>query len=332
VLSHDLEPNRAYAEVSKTAHELKQIGPELADMKISNQVAILYSLDSQNAMNFMPIKEGSERGWRPGQPSDTYMAAVAQLHDSLYRENVGSDFVFANSQASELAKYKLLIVPVLYVADDALLQRLSAYVHNGGHVLMTYKSGFTNENSAVRWERAPGPLREAAGFTYQEFSNLEKPLALKGDPFHVGAAADEVNTWAEFLQLTTAKPLAYYDHPFFGKWPAITLNNYGRGTLTYEGTLLSDGLQDAVVLDELKRDGLTGKDQELPPTLRVKHGMSHDGHPLHYFLNYSSEPVTLTYAYGAGKDLLTGQALRAGQQEKIGPWDVVIAEEASCAK
>jgi beta-galactosidase len=96
--------------------------------------------------------------------------------------------------------------------------------------------------------------------------------------------------------------------------------------------LLSDGLQDAVVLDELKRDGLTGKDQELPPTLRVKHGMSHDGHPLHYFLNYSSEPVTLTYAYGAGKDLLTGQALRAGQQEKIGPWDVVIAEEASGAK
>ena len=27
VLSHDLEPNRAYAEVSRTAHELQKIGP-----------------------------------------------------------------------------------------------------------------------------------------------------------------------------------------------------------------------------------------------------------------------------------------------------------------
>ena len=76
--------------------------------------------------------------------------------------------------------------PALYIADDALLQKISDYVKNGGHVVMTFKSGFANENSAVRWVRAPGPLREAAGFSYQEFSNLEKPLALKGDPFHAG--------------------------------------------------------------------------------------------------------------------------------------------------
>jgi len=38
----------------------------------------------------------------------------------------------------------------------------------------------------VRWERAPGPLREAAGINYQEFSNLERPLGLKGDPYHAG--------------------------------------------------------------------------------------------------------------------------------------------------
>ena len=86
----------------------------------------------------------------------------------------------------DFSAYKLLIVPALYISDDALLQRISDYVKNGGHVVMTFKSGFANENSAVRWVRAPGPLREAAGFSYQEFSNLEHPLALKDDPFHVG--------------------------------------------------------------------------------------------------------------------------------------------------
>ena len=227
----------------------------------------------------------------------------------------------------ELAQYKLLIVPCLYVADDALLKRISDYVHNGGHVLMTFKSGFTNENSAVRWELAPGPLREAAGFTYQEFSNLEHPLALKDDPFHVGEESNKVRTWAEFLQLDTAKPLAYYDHPFFGRWPAITENQYGSGTLLYEGTAVSDKLQDAIVLDALKEFGLTSSDQQLPPNVRVKHGIANDGQRLHYFLNYSSSPATMVYSYGAATDLLTGKGLTQGQQITIGPWDLVIAKE-----
>jgi beta-galactosidase len=47
-------------------------------------------------------------------------------------------------------------------------------------VVMTFKRGFCNECSTVRWEMAPGPLREAAGFHYQEFSSLGKPLAFEG--------------------------------------------------------------------------------------------------------------------------------------------------------
>jgi beta-galactosidase len=112
----------------------------------------------------------------------------------------------------------MLIVPMLYVADDALLERIKEYIRKGGRVVMTFKSGFTNENTAVRWTMAPGPLREALGFRYQEFSNLAQPLALKDDPYHTGDN-NKVQYWAEFLQLDKAKALAYYDHPFFGRWP-----------------------------------------------------------------------------------------------------------------
>jgi beta-galactosidase len=191
---------------------------------------------------------------------------------------------------------------------------------------MTFKSGFANENSAVRWERAPGPLRKAAGFSYQEFSNLEHPLALKGDPFHAGAD-NQVNTWAEFLQLDTAKPLAFYDHPFFGRWPAITRNQYGSGTLTYEGTAVSDKLQDLIVLDTLRECGLSSSDQELPPTVRLKQGVNTKGREIRYFLNYSSAPAEFTYDYSVAKDLLTGKDLSKGAKVEIGAWDVVIAEE-----
>ena len=236
VLSHDLEPNRAYAEVSRTAHELQKIGPHLVGLQIHNRVAILWSRDSLNAINFMPFTSSGKQ-WSSAPPVADYNSLVQQIYHSLYDLNVDADFVFPTTQ--DFSAYKLLIVPALYIADDALLKRISDYVKNGGHVVMTFKSGFANENSAVRWVRAPGPLREAAGFSYQEFSNLEHPLALKGDPFHVGveAASDnQVSYWAEFLIPEHAKPIAYYDHPFFGRWPAITENEFGSGTLLYEGT------------------------------------------------------------------------------------------------
>jgi beta-galactosidase len=60
-------------------------------------------------------------------------------------------------------------------------------LRNGGHLAMSFKSGFTDEYDTVRRSRIPGVLREAAGFSYQEFSNLKQPLALEGGPFHAGA-------------------------------------------------------------------------------------------------------------------------------------------------
>jgi len=59
ILSHDLEPNRAYAEVSRTAHELEKIGPHLVGLKVHRDVAILWSRDSANAIGFMPYGGGS---------------------------------------------------------------------------------------------------------------------------------------------------------------------------------------------------------------------------------------------------------------------------------
>jgi beta-galactosidase len=313
VLGHDLIPGRAYEEVSRTAHELQKLGPQLVDYQRKNHAAILYSNDSYYGIEFMKFSD-----------QVNYRSILQQMYHALYTDNIGVDFVFPDS--SNFADYSVLIVPPLYVASDELLKKLSAYVHNGGHLVMSLKSGFTNEYSTVRWEMAPGPLREAAGFHYQEFSNLVKPLALRDDPLHAGAE-NKVSDWAEFLIPDTAKPLAFYDHPFFGKYPAITENQFGKGTFTYEGTVLSDALQNAVLLNVLQEAGLTGPDQSLPPTVRVKHGSNRQGKTLHYYLNYSSDPQTLNYSYAAGTDLLTNNQIAAGQTVTVKPWDLVLVEE-----
>ena len=323
ILSHDLEPNRAYAEVSRTAHELEKIGPQLVGLKIHNQVAILWSRDSLNAISFMPFTSSGPQ-WNNDPPTADYTSLVRQIHKSLYDLNVGTDFVFPSTRS--FSNYKLLIVPELYISDDALLQRISDYVKNGGHVVMTFKSGFANENSAVRWVRAPGPLRPAAGFSYQEFSNLEHPLALKDDPFHVGSG-NEVRYWAEFLIPEHARALAYYDHPFFGRWPAITENDFGSGTLLYEGTYLSDRLQTAVLRRAIEEIGLDGPDQQMPASVHVQQGINRLGKRVRYYFNYSGAEVSLTYPYGTGMNLLNGNPIAHDAKITLAPWDLAIVEE-----
>ena len=322
VLGHDLEPNRAYAEMSRTGKELQKIGQRLVGLRIHNDVAILWSRDSLNALNDMPFAKQTQ--WGGGASNADYGSEVRQIHRALYDLNVGTDFVFPDT--ADLSAYKVLVVPSLYIADDALLQRIAEFVRKGGHVVMGFKSGFANENAAVRWTTAPGPLRQVLGFHYQEFSNLAQPLALKGDPFQAGDD-NKVRHWAEFLQLDTAKALAWYDHPFFGRWPAITANQFGAGKAVYEGTYLSDKLQKAVLQSVLQEKGLIGPDQQLPSHIQARTGVNRFGKTIRYYFNYSGNPATFTYRHKTGTDLLTSRAVKGDETVTLAPWDLAIVEE-----
>jgi beta-galactosidase len=312
VLSHDLEPNRAYAEVSRVAGELKKIGPQLVNLKKDNRVAILVSVDSANALSYMPVSD------RVG-----YMTVLQQMYGALYDLNTEPDFVPAGDPA--LSRYQVLLIPPLYSASDAVLESIAGYVKAGGHVVMAFKSGFTNEYSTVRDVMAPGPLRAAAGFHYQEFTNLAEPVRLTPDPFSVGVQ-NQGSVWEEFLIPDTAETLASFDHPYW-RFPAVTRNRYGNGTLTYEGTVITDTLQREIVRDALKRAGLTGADQQLPLALKVRHGRNSRGKLLHYYLNFSGQDQSFSYPYASGSDLLSGSALRKGQSVTVQPWDLAIVAE-----
>jgi len=321
LLGHDLEPNRVYEEATRIGAEIKRLGPQLAGMMPKNRVAVLHSIDSHWGLQFMPIGE-TGRDER-GREKANYASVEDQLHRALYDQNVGADFVFA--EEPDFAGYDVVVVPPLYVASDALLDKIAAFAKAGGHVLLTFKSGFTNEWDAVRSTRAPGPLREAAGVSYQEFSSLREPLPLKGDPFGVGPE-NRASVWADMLLVETAKPLAWYDHPFFGRYPALTRNAYGKGTVTYQGTVLTDALERRVVADVLKQAGIV-PEPALPAMVRLRESVARDGKPLHFYLNFSDQPQSLAYAHGPGTELLSEKAVAPGGRLTLGPWDLAVIRE-----
>ncbi len=312
VLSHDLEPNRTYAEVTRVAGELRKIGPQLVNFKKDNKIAILVSTDSANALSYMPVSDRV-----------TYMTVLQQMYNSLYDLNVEPDFVRVGD--ANLSRYRVLLVPPLYSASDHELQEVSDYVKNGGVVVMSFKSGFTNENSTVRDVMAPGPLREAAGFHYQEFGNLAQPERLLPDPYNVGDQ-NQGSVWQEFLIPDTAEVLASFDDPYW-HFPAITQNKFGNGALLYEATYLTDTLQREIIRTVLNHTGLTGPDQDLPAAVRVRHGHNAQGKALHYYFNFSGDKQSVLYPYAAGTDLLNGKPISKDGTLPLNPWDLAIVEE-----
>lgn len=314
LLSHDFEPNPVYDEAKTIGKDFERLSPHLVNLKKTNKVAILFSNEALTAFKWFGFGFGVKEG---------YNDVLRQMYDALYRMNVGVDFVDPTS--TNIEDYKLLIVPALYAAPDSLLSRLNLFVKNGGHIVYTYKSGFSNQDVKVRTTKQPGVINEACGIYYERFTVPEN-VSLKGDPYNAGKY-NEVKTWMELITPTTAKVLAYYDHPVWGNYAAVTRNIYGKGITTYIGCVTSDTLTKKILEEAVKNAGLYGLDQQLAYPLITKSGVNQSGKRIHYYFNYSSVPKTFRYPFNNGKELISNIAIAKNKVVQLEPWGLKIIEE-----
>lgn len=310
LLSHDFEPNPLYEEAKTIGKDFQRLSPHLINLKKTNDAAILFSNEALTGFN----------QFRPGE---SYNDILRSMYDALYKMNVGVDFVDPSS--TNLEKYKLLLVPALYAAPDSLLLRLNRFVKNGGHIVYTFKSGFSDQNVKVRSSRQPGIISEACGIYYSLFTTPQN-VSLKGDPYQAGSE-NKIFTWMELINPVTATVLAYYDHPVWGKYAAITENKYGKGLATYIGCRPANALMEKILADAVKKAGLWGEAQQLYFPVITKQGINEKGKTVHYIFNYSATPVTINYTFKNGRELLSDKLVNKGSPLELDPWDFHIVEE-----
>jgi len=312
LLTQDYKPNPVYAEASTVGADFKRLGPKLAGMTKRNSVAIYVSNRALSAFNkFKP--SGIE-----------YNQVLRPFYDALYRMNVEADILSPDS-TMKLDNYKLIVVPALYAASDAEIARLNDYAKRGGHLVYTFKSGFSDENVKVRYATQPGAISEAAGVSYQLFTTPEN-VSLDGDPFKVGEADNKARWWMEMLHPTTAKVVARYKH---SSWPAdaaMTRNIWGKGEVTYIGFMPSDAMIEKIMAGEVERAGVEPTMAGVRFPLIVRGGTLRNGHVIRYMFNYSATPQQLTVAR-AGTELLHDRKLASGQKIGLAAWDLAIVEE-----
>ncbi|MNV33825.1 Beta-galactosidase LacZ [compost metagenome] len=315
LLSHDFEPNPVYEEAKSIGRDFQRLSPHLVNLKKSNKVALLFSNESLTAIEWFKFSFTSAKN---------YNDVVRLMYDELYKMNMGCDML--DPSRDNFDDYSLLVVPCLYTASDELLNRLNRFVERGGHIVYTFKSGFTNEHVKVRTVHQPGIISEACGISYNLFVE-PKQVTLKDDPFQVGEANNQVHTWMELITPTTAEVLAYYDHPHWGAYAAITQNRYGQGMAIYVGCMTSSEVIRKVLEHAVKQASLWGADQEISFPLITKSGTNRHGRMVRYYFNYSDLPASCIYAHHEGVELLSGQKIHQDQTLEIERWGVRIIEE-----
>jgi beta-galactosidase len=322
ILGHSLEPGRVYTELSAVAGELDRVGGALDGLRPSADAAVLVSADSRWAMEFMAPLAGPAPSWM-GDPQ-SYERIFAAFYRGLFDAGLSADIVaptqLPGDPASAVARWPVLVVPGLYVADDALLDWLRRYADAGGHLVLSPRTGYVTEQAVARHTVMPGLLRGAAGVSYLEYTNLGRPVTVTG-------LAGAATAWADCLVAEGATTLARYEHPYLGEYAAVTTNRHGAGQVTYVGTVPDRTLARAV--SEWVASTSIGPDLwRQPPdsSVRCTSAVAGDGSVLRFLHNWSWAPAELTLPHAA-TDLLSGGELTGGDLVRLGPWDVRVLVE-----
>lgn len=306
VLSHDLKPNRLYNECSQIGNEFKKYGSKLKNLKKTNKFAVIANNESLTGLNEFKLNNESD---------SNYNTVFRWLCDALYLLNIEYDVIPADT--SLFGKYDNILVPALYSASDEVLNALNDFVENGGNLVVTFKSAFSDEHLKVRSDVQPYIINKSLGVTYDEFT-LPDDVKVT-----FNGVTSNARDWMEMVDVTTAKPLAMYEHKHWGVHAAVTENHFGKGKAMYLGTLFGED-----TLLEVFKHFFDVQPNEFGAQypIVIKRGVNDEGKEIIYLLNYSDEQQTVEINSGAYHSILDEKDVSAGDKISLKEWDLCILE------
>jgi beta-galactosidase len=327
VLPHNGRPGRTYREIARIGQELETAGALVAGLTPDADITMVYSLPSKWLMQKYPPLPRDDGG-----PDER---AYHGLFDPFYRGAFEAGFQVRIMHAAQLAdepdpavlatRHPVLVVPGLYIADDATLDLLGAYAAAGGHLILGPRTAYADHEARARTDTMPARLAHVAGVCYDEFSSLSDPVPVVATDQRRLTLRDAAATrWIDGLQTTGADVLAGYDHPHFGQWPAVTTTSHGKGRITCVGTEPNRPMATALLrwaVPEADTDWRSTSD-----TVTSTGATSRDGRRLRFVHNWSWQPATYRLPRPA-RDVLGEVELAQGDELTLGAWDVQILVE-----
>jgi beta-galactosidase len=276
-------------------------------------------------------------------PHVRHLDVARALHGALWRSGIACDVVAADG---DLAGYRLVVVPAVYLLSPDGAASLRRYVAGGGHLVVTFCSGIANSAHQVYTGGYPGALRDVLGIRVEEFHPLLPGVTTPLTAADEGAAGSAPGSaagstpgsavgsgglgltgalgslWSELLRTDGASVLARYAEGALAGLPAVTRHRFGAGTAWYVSTLLANEPLERLLRAAAAAAGLDGAGAAAPPGAAVSRRTDGNGRSWLFAFNHGDAMVTLP---AAGVDLLSGREVTGTLALAAG--DVAVVRE-----
>ena len=211
-----------YVQVSKELQELRKYYNPTDTMPAfyaARKTALLYSPDNRWEMEYQP--QSSQ--W-------SYINQLTNYYRILQSFSVPVDVI---DESHDFSQYAVLIAPAYQLLDKKLIQRWENYVRNGGHLVLTTRTGQKDREAHLWNEKLSAPIYSLIGAKNLFFDML--PESRSGEVMS-GNKIYQWNNWADVIDTSdNAEVWAEYNNQYYKGKAGVTHRKIGKGSVTYIG-------------------------------------------------------------------------------------------------
>lgn len=288
--------SRTGREFVDAMHDIKSLEPQLdAKATLPARLAARYTgyLWSHDVFWDLEIQPQTTL-WHSWAYRNTFTQAVKSTGAPM-------DFI---AEGDDFSRYPFLIAPAYQMVSEALAKKWRSYVEQGGHLILTSRTGQKNAQGHFHEGPWAAPILDLIGADVDGFDMLPSSASAQ---VTAGGKAHEWHRWADLLSPRpgTETLATYADHYYAGK-AAATTRRLGKGTVTMIGVSTDDGaLERDIVRGVYQRAGVAIEDLPKGVFLDWRGGF-------YFMVNYNPQPFAPALPTAAG--IVHGQAPLAPAQ------------------
>ncbi|MDQ1914238.1 beta-galactosidase [Paenibacillus sp. GD4] len=225
ILDADGVPRRRYHEVKEAASDLKRLSGLLEETEVRCDTAVLFDYDSLWALKIKPVHK-----------QFSWISHAQQWYEQLTRLGIGANVISAQA---DLSRYRLIVVPSLFLTDDGLQQKLKDYAEGGGIVVATFLTSVKNKDNVAFQETLPAGMTDLFGIHVVEWEPVfEHSVSLIELEQGSQRMVNSNRYWTESLESQGAELTAVYADTFREGEGVLSRSRFGKGVAYYVGTHL----------------------------------------------------------------------------------------------
>lgn len=201
----------------------------------ARQAAVLYSTDNR-----------WEQDNQPQTFQWNYLTHLKHYYGALKQFGAPVDVI---TEEKDFTKYPVLIAPAHQLLDAQLVERWRKYVEQGGHLVLTTRTGQKDRNAKIFESPWASSIQSLIGGKVAFYDHL--PDTHTGT-IKAGSQEFKWNNWADILEPESGSIVwATYTNQYYAGKAAVTHRKLGKGSVTYVGPDTDDGAFEKTILKKV---------------------------------------------------------------------------------